>query len=176
MPVPWLRFEWDLDKVPTEGGEVAAPFLLRPAKKEELDAVLNVMASAFSMDTGWGDIKDAMAERLRKLAQPAFDRETPSCLVLRHGSRIIGASLLNDDPEAENHLSSGPCILHEYRSRGYGTVLLIASLDALRKAGCKKARGATREKTAAARFVYPKFGGESSPWTLDLEPAPKLAA
>ncbi len=176
MPVSWLRFEWDLSRVPTEGGEIAPPFLVRAAKKEEMDVALNVMASAFSMDTGWGDMRDTMIERLRKSAQPAFDRETPSCIVLLHGSRIIGASLLNDDPAAEGHLASGPCILHEYRSRGYGTVLLKASLEALRQAGVKKVRGLTREKTITARFVYPKFGAVSTPYPVDLEPAPKVAA
>lgn len=176
MPVSWLRFEWDLNKVPTEGGEALPPFLVRAAKKEERDAVLNVIASAFSMDTGWGDIKAAMIERLRKSALTSFEREIPACIALLHGGRIIGASLLQDEPEAESHLASGPCILHEYRSRGYGTLLLKASLDALHKGGVKKAHAITREKTIAARFVYPKFGGTAAPWTMELEAAPKLAA
>ncbi len=41
-----------------------------------------------------------------------------ACLVLRHGQRIIGASVLSFDPEADSHLAPGPSILMEYRNRG----------------------------------------------------------
>ena len=55
-------------------------------------------------------------------------------------------------------------------------MLLLASLQALREAGCKRARGIVRDRTTMARFVYPKFGGVSAPWTPDAELLPRIAA
>jgi predicted N-acetyltransferase YhbS len=55
-------------------------------------------------------------------------------LVICHGQRIIGASALSTEMDAENHLLSGPCVLMEYRNRGLGTALLYYSLKQLRTA------------------------------------------
>ena len=59
--------------------------------------------------------------------------QTGVCLALRHGLRIIGADVLVADPARENHLTPGPCILMEYRNRGFGTALLGESLRQLRQ-------------------------------------------
>ncbi|MFZ4682886.1 MAG: GNAT family N-acetyltransferase [Terrimicrobiaceae bacterium] len=177
MTISWLRFTWDLEKIPTAEPEVPAPYVLRLAESSEADDVQKTVASAFSMDTGWGDIQKFLIEWMGKNVGLAFEKDSKSrCLVLRHGTRIIGASVLSTDAEAENHLTTGPCILHEYGSRGLGSLLLKASLFTLREAGLKRAHGITREKTAAARFIYPKSGGTSEPWTLELEVPSKQAA
>lgn len=175
MIISWLRFEWDLTSLPVSSDKNVAPFVLRPAEKSEEDVVQKVAASAFSMDTAWGDARSYITSQIAKDISEAFDREAPSCVVLQHGSRIIGVSALNLG-EVDNNLPTGPCILHEYRSRGLASLLLQASLDTLRGAGLKKAYGVVREKTPAARFVYPKFGGTSLPWTAELGHSPKLAA
>ncbi len=175
MLISWLRFEWDLTGLPVDSDKGIAPFVIRSAVKEEEDVVQKVAVSAFNMDTGWGDARTLISDRISKNIHRAFDRETPACVVLQHGSRIIGVSAL-DPSESDNHLTTGPCILHEYRSRGLASLLLHASLVNLREAGLKRAYGIVREKTAAARFVYPKFGGTSFPWTADLGHSPKLAA
>ena len=80
-----------------------------------------------------------------------------------HGTRIIGASLLDPDPEAESNLVTGPCILNEYRSRGIGTALLYLSLRALRDAGLSEARALTKGNVPAAKFVYTKFESVNEP-------------
>jgi hypothetical protein len=98
------------------------------------------------------------------------------CVIVRHGCRIIAASVVNSGAGAENHLATGSCGLHEYRGRGSGTVLLEASLGALRSASLRNAYGLTRDKTAATRFLYPKFGGSPGRWAADFEVAQKLAA
>lgn len=175
MIISWLRFEWDLKGLPVDSDKSTAPFIIRAATKEEQDVVQKVAVSAFNMDTGWGDARAVISERIVKDIQHAFDRETPTCVVLQHGTRIIGISAL-DTTEAENNLTTGPCILHEYRSRGLASLLLHASLVTLRDAGLTRAYGIVREKTAAARFVYPKFEGKSLPWSADLGHSPKLAA
>ncbi len=175
MTISWIRFEWDLTGLPVVSDKDIAPFILRPAEKGEEDTIQKVAASAFSMDTAWGDARSFITERVTKNIAESFDREIPSCVVLQHGSRIIGVSALNLG-EVENNLPTGPCILHEYRSRGLASLLLQASLLTVRDAGLGRAYGIVRERTPAARFVYPKFGGVGHPWTTDLGHSPKLAA
>ncbi len=125
MASHWLRFEWDLSGVPQNADEIPSPLVVRDATKEEEASVLKVIASSFSMDTGWADIHKPLLARLTGEIEKAFeDKETPSCIVLQYGNRIIGCSVLNLDETAENHLVTGPCVLHEYRSRSMGSGLL----------------------------------------------------
>jgi len=128
------------------------------------------------MDSGWGDVAKSLQEILHRKIEQSLSKEEGRCLVLLHGARVIGVSVLNVSEEADNNLVSGPCILHEYRSRGLGSQLLRASLVALKDAGLRKAYGVTRARTTSARFVYSKFGGASSPFTPDFEILPRLAA
>lgn len=173
----WQRFTWDLNKVPKGESDAPSPYVLRPALPEEEDVVQKVVATAMSTDSGWGNVQKVQLERVRKHIAQIFDKtEQGQCLALLHGSRIIGCSVVLADAAADNHLVTGPCILHEYRSRGLGSFLLQASLHHLREAGLKTAHGVTRDKTVAARFVYPKFGGVPAPWEQDSDVAPKLAA
>jgi hypothetical protein len=177
MTTTWKRFTWDLAKVPSAEGVILPPYQLRTATAEEQDTVQKVALSAFSMDSGWGNLQSSFVEMIRKQVATAFEKDAKNqCLVLLHGSRIIGSSVLGLEEGTSSHLLTGPCILHEYRSRGLGSQLLHASLLALREAGIKKAFGITREKATTARFIYPKFGGVSEAWTPDFEPAPKIAA
>ena len=76
------------------------------------------------------------------------------------------------DPEADVHLTPGPCVSMEYRNRGFGTRLLEQSLTKLREAGLKEAIGIAHENAPVTKFLYPKFNGTSSPY----DPAPVLAA
>lgn len=173
----WQRFTWDLNKIPKGESDPPSPYILRPALAEEEDIVQKVVSTAMSTDSGWGDVQKVLLERVRKHISQAFEKDEPGqCLALLHGSRIIGCSVISPDSAADNNLVTGPCILHEYRSRGLGSFLLSASLAALREAGLKTAYGVTRDKTIAARFIYPKFGGQASPWEQDTDVAPKLAA
>jgi len=177
MTVSWLRFEWDLHRLPTTEIEIPNSYIVRAARKEDEDVIQKVTASAFSMDTGWGDIQKLIMEKILVNVGLPFEKDgNGQCIVLQHGSRIIGSSALCMDAAAEYHLTTGPCILHEYRSRGLGSLLLQASLGALREAGLKRAFGIARDRSAVARFIYPKFEGSAQPWTPDFVAAPKIAA
>lgn len=158
--ISWTCFEWKTVGVPTVAG-VVTPLVIRAAKPEDREVVKRVLAMSFSMDSFWNDVTRIVAERFNKACDEAFENEEPPCVVLTHGSRIVGASLLDLAPESASHLVSGPCILHEYRNRGFGCVLLQASLVFLREHGLQAARGITRANSVAARFVYRKFGSVS---------------
>ncbi|HEY5744324.1 MAG TPA: GNAT family N-acetyltransferase [Terrimicrobiaceae bacterium] len=176
VTLSWLRFQWDVEKLPAEELDVPSPFVLRRAESEDQEAVLKAITNAFSMDTGWSDIQRMFGEIIVRHVHAGFSADPPDSVVIQHGSRIIAGSILNSKAEAEDHLTTGPCVLQEYRGRGLGTVLLQASLAALREAGVSRAYGVTRDKSTAARFLYPKFGGSALRWTPDFEVAQKIAA
>lgn len=176
MSAHWLRYTWDLGKLPEQPVSIASPLVVRRANREEESAVITVAANAFSMDTGWADIHKSLLGKLQGQIAEAFADKEPSCMVLQYGNRIIGCSVLRPNEESDNNLITGPCVLHEYRSRGMGTSLLGASLLALKEAGLRTAHGISREKTVASRFLYTKFGSTSEPWQSELESSPKIAA
>jgi ribosomal protein S18 acetylase RimI-like enzyme len=51
---------------------------------------------------------------------------------------------------------------YEYQRRGLGSALLQASLRHLADKGLERASVITREGVPAARYLYPKFGGQGS--------------
>jgi len=164
--IPCSRFEWQKSEIQLSTPAIA-PLVVRTAEKSDEDGVPKVLKSAFAVDAGWGDISRKLIERLDEDAEEIFSADEPRCLVVAHGTRVIGVSLLDTDPEAVNHLLSGPCILNEYRNRGLATSLLAASLEHLWKSGVKTVCGLTRSNSITARFVYPKFGGVAQPYSSD---------
>ncbi len=169
----WICFEWDV-----AGAEIGlpapSPLVVRAAERDEEETVAKVVCNAFSMDPTWADISRRLDEAMGRFVEEAFDKSQnpPACVVALHGPRIIGASLMQTNPDSANHLVSGPMILHEYRNRGLGSALLSASLDFLRARGLSKVRGVTRANSTASRFIYTKFSGHPVPYTLDPLPVP----
>ena len=162
----WICFEWELSSLdlPVQS---TAPLIIRAAQPSEKAVVLKVLLNAFSMDSSWGDISRRLQEGIGYFVDRAFEKGDPSCIVALHGQRIIGASLLDTNTEATNHLLSGPMILHEYRNRGLGSGMLAASLAFLKDKGVSKALGVTRGNSISARFIYTKFSSAQSPFSLD---------
>lgn len=155
---PWLRFTWQLDKVPAfPSGSLKEE--IRPAKREEGEDVLGVLLLSLSMDSSWNDSLAKVENYLRASVARLFNEEVPMCFVIQKGNRLVAASLLDPEPASGIHLVSGPAVLSEYRNRGLGTNLLSHSLSALAGKGLVSATGITRTNTTAALHVYPKFGG-----------------
>jgi GNAT superfamily N-acetyltransferase len=117
---------------------------------------------SFALDPGWNAALHMIDAQVKSSIAAAFDSESANWLALQHGARIVGGTLLMTDPDAPAQLVPGPCILMEYRNRGLGTLLLCSALRHLRDAGMIRACARTRENSPAARFLYPKFGGQSS--------------
>ncbi len=141
---------------------------IRVATQDDETSVRSVISSAFSLDMNWSDTVKSLREHFEAQIDRVFTEKEVPCVVISHGSRIIGASALELTKEAENHLLSGPCILSEYRNRGLGTTVLHRSLELLRDAGLEKAHGVTKSNVPAAKFIYPKFNSVSTEY--DFEP------
>ncbi len=159
----WLRFTWDLKSFEAPQLDLPTHYVIRRALRAEEETVRKTIFSAFSLDSDWSDTLSRIWPALNEQITEAFSTKEPKCLVLTHGTRVIGAAILSIDLEAENQILSGPCILVEYRNRGLGSKLLAASLDLLREAGLEKANGLTKKGIPAGKFVYRKFGGQGTP-------------
>lgn len=156
--VRWKRFTWDLTKLPTPAPALAERYNIRPSFADDRAGVSNIILSAFTLDSAWGDTFATVKDWLQAQIDAAFERETAAAVVVTHGQRIIAASAINTDPDADTNLLSGPCVSMEYRNRGLGTALLYHTLAHLREAGLTQVHGITKWNVAAAKFVYPKFG------------------
>jgi N-acetylglutamate synthase-like GNAT family acetyltransferase len=164
---------WDLEKV-TSAKKVGldAHYGIRRATFDEILKVRNVVWTAFALDPQWGDILKSMQDYFAAQLDAVCEESTFLCAVATHGSRIIGASVLNPAPTADNHLVSGPWVLNEYRNRGLGTALLLHSLQELGRAGLTHAYGVTRQGALGEKFIYPHFGSVPAAYDLQTELVP----
>jgi GNAT superfamily N-acetyltransferase len=167
--VHWVRFTWDLDKLTTLSSARPDRYhitLARPGDEKELRALF---ARSFAHDTSWGDAIHEVTAMLNGWLEQTLAPETNCvCLALRHGARMIGATVVRPDPLAEDHLIPGPCVQMEYRNRGLGTALLAAALSQLQEAGLQRAVALARANGPVARYLYPKFNGEMMAGTSPL--------
>jgi predicted N-acetyltransferase YhbS len=167
--VRWTRFTWDLAVLPEEGGVLQPHYHIRPIAREEEKIVRAVIASAFALDMNWSDTLKTMKDWLEAKLDEIFGHKAVPCLVVTHGSRIIGASAVDPNRESECHFVTGPCILNEYRNRGIGSELLFQSLNALREAGFEKARAISKSNVPVSKFVYTKFNSVAEPCEFEPE-------
>jgi Acetyltransferase (GNAT) family len=168
----WVHFTWDLTKLPMLDSQMPEHYQIAPIVKEDETELRKVVTTSFLLDPAWNPAMQEVKRKIDLWLGRAFESQTSTCLALRHGLRIIGAAVLSFDPDAENNLAPGPCILMEYRNRGFGTRLLESSLTFLREAGLSRAIAIARENAPVARFLYPKFHGIATP----AEIRPLLAA
>ncbi len=164
--IKWVRFTWNLESAPLELPVPEGKYEIRVAERAERDKVGQVIHSSFAMDSEWARFGRQTQGILEQTLERSFTPKQPECLVLVHGPRIIGASLLDPQPDQPTNLPSGPCVLIEYRSRGLGSFLLGKSLESLASRGLLKASAITPAESIAARYVYTKFGGTAKSYSF----------
>jgi GNAT superfamily N-acetyltransferase len=160
----WIRFTWDLSQLPAFQNSLPERYEIGPATGDDEMELRKIISSSFVLDPMWSPELQEVTEKIEAWLQRAFASSTCIFLALRHGTRIIGASVLSTDPEAEMHLIPGPCISTEYRNRGFGTRLLEQALTRLREAGVVQASGLAKENLPVSKFLYPKFNATSEPY------------
>lgn len=161
--VNWVRFTWQTDAAGQVPPELPARYTLRVAAASESEEVCRVVQTSFALDSGWSESLRMVSEYLDHRMKEVLKQDPLPCLVLLNGSRIVGASVMDPVADAESHLLSGPLVLAEYRNRGMGSALLQASLQHLQQQKFETVVGMTKKNGTAARYVYPKFGGQGQP-------------
>ena len=170
--IEWVRFSWDFENLPALDLSLPQHYRIDRTTPEDETALRQVISRCFRLDPVWSPALHETLQMIESWVGRALLSDRHVCLALRHGARIIGASVLSLDPESDNHLSPGPCISMEYRNRGFGSHLLEHSFNVLSEAGVTRAFALTRGNTSVARFLYPKFHGVSAP----IDHTPLLAA
>jgi hypothetical protein len=168
----WVRFTWNLTKLPASDLHLPAHYQIAPATVEDETELRKVFSSSFLLDPVWNPVIGEVMQTIQSRLDGVFSSANGTCLAVRHGARIIGAAVLSRDFDAEDHLSPGPCILMEYRNRGFGTLLLASSLRLLSEAGLTRAHGLAPDYVPASKFLYRKFDAVISPADM----LPSLAA
>ena len=164
----WVRFTWDLNGMTSTPVDLPTHYQIVPATIDDEKAVRKVLSCSFLLDPAWNPAIGEVMHSLQSWLDRAFVAEENTCLALRHGNRIIGASVLCLDPTAENNFAPGPCIMMEYRNRGFGAKLLQASLQLLKESGLTRASGIARELSPVAKFLYPKYDGVAAPANMTV--------
>jgi ribosomal protein S18 acetylase RimI-like enzyme len=155
----WIRFTWDLEKLPSYTPKLKTTMRLVETGDEELPRIWEAVSRSYSSDLGWNIGLAKRLEYLDEKIHKGADDKALAFIVLEDGPRVVGASVLVPKPEeSEPHFLSGVCVVNEYRCRGYGTALLHASLKLLADRGQKQVRVVTKSRTAAEKHLYPKFG------------------
>jgi len=162
----WIRFTWDLTQLPAFENLLPEHYEIGPATPEDEKELRKIISSSFVLDPMWSPELQDVSERIETWLDRAFGSSSSVLLALRHGTRIIGASVLSTEAEADMHLTPGPCISMEYRNRGFGTRLLEQALTRLRDAGLTQAAGVAKENVPVSKFLYTKFNARSEPYTF----------
>ena len=154
----WSCFSWELSKLPEEAPALEPQYQIRRADKSEYEIVREAALRGFKLDSSWSDVFNQLRPRLEVAMEEVLNSDEGAGIVVTHGTRVIAASVIRLTPDADNHLTTGPSVLVEYRSRGIGTALLYHSLTTLRDVGLERAVGKTRRNGQAAKHIYSKFG------------------
>ena len=167
--VHWIRFTWELEQLPTLKSVLPEHYHFTSATSADEKELRAVIARSFAQDTSWGDAIHEVSGIIDGWMERAFAPEGNGVyLALRHGLRIIGAAILMPDATTEDHLTPGPCVLMEYRNRGFGTALLEESLRQLRSAGLTRVSALAKSNAPVTKFLYPKFKSTSTPVDMPL--------
>ena len=159
----WIRFTWDLPALSLSEPALPEHYQIAPATAEDEKEMRKVISSSLTLDPTWNPAMQEVMQTIDGWLAVASGTDKSVFLALRHGLRIIGAAVISLDPTAENHLLPGPCIMMEYRNRGFGTQLLERSLASLRSAGLVRASAIGRANSPVTKFLYTKFRSTTAP-------------
>jgi N-acetylglutamate synthase-like GNAT family acetyltransferase len=160
--INWVQFSWDLAALPETLPELPEHYQISAATPDDEKELRRVVIASFALDPDWNTTMQEVLQTVEGWLRDTLEKSADACLVLRHGTRIIGGSVLSLEADAVNHLLPGPCVLMEYRNRGFGTHLLGRSLATLRDSGLQRAAAIAKENSPVAKFLYTKFDGTAS--------------
>lgn len=160
----WVRFTWDVTTLPSLDATLPEHYEITTATAEDEKELRRVILSSFSLDPAWNPSINEVIPTVESWLDRAFAGSSTTLLALRHGLRIIGAAVVFTSDDTDNHFSPGPCVLMEYRNRGFGRALLIRSLATLRENGLSRVSAIATENSPATKFLYAKYGSVATPY------------
>ena len=99
----WVNFVWNLsvEKLPV----LSTPkhFRLGVAEGEDHQQLRNVIEKSFTLDPSWNPTLHMVGALVRNSVDRTINAEAGVWLALRHGTRVIGGTLITVDPGAVNN-------------------------------------------------------------------------
>ncbi len=160
----WVRFTWDVMTLPPLSTTLPEHYEIMATTAEDEKELRRVILSSFTLDPAWNPSIQEVIPTVESWLDRAFEGTSTTLLALRHGVRIIGAAVVCTSEETDNHFSPGPCVLMEYRNRGFGTSLLLRSLAAVRDSGFRAVSAIATENSPATKSLYTKLGSVAAPY------------
>jgi ribosomal-protein-alanine N-acetyltransferase len=134
-----------------------AGYQLRPAGRDDVDAMLGVVSAAYASDPVWREFIADIERRVGARIRESLGDPRAHFVVAEDGPRVVGLNGVALDHPSGQNLITGICVMPEHQGRGLGTALLSASLAWLRNQGLGTATVTTDARSIAAR-VYQRFG------------------
>lgn len=160
----WVRFTWDVTTLPPLEAALPEHYEITAATAEDEKEIRRVILSSFTLDPAWNASIQEVIPTVDAWLDRAFEGHSTTLLALRHGVRIIGAAVVFTSSDTDNHFSPGPCVLMEYRNRGFGTCLLVRSLTSLRESGLREVSAIATANSLVTKFLYSKFASVETPY------------
>src|ERR1041384_6127797 len=95
----WIRFTWDLTQLPAFENALPEHYEISPATAEDEMELRKIISSSFVLDPMWSPELQEVTEKIEAWLERAFSSSNCTFLALRHGTRIIGASVLSTQPD-----------------------------------------------------------------------------
>src|ERR1043165_6419713 len=93
----WVRYSWDLTGIDLAPAELPEHFQIDQATGQDAAELRKVFSSSFVLDPFWNPAVHEVMKAVDAWLDQAFASELSTCLALRHGQRIIGASVVSFD-------------------------------------------------------------------------------
>ena len=85
----WIRFTWDLTRLPSFENPLPEHYEIGPATAEDEKELRKIISSSFVLDPMWSPELQDVTEKIESWLERAFASPACSFLALRHGTRII---------------------------------------------------------------------------------------
>jgi len=138
------------------GGSAAAGVTVRPAREEDIDAMVDLLAAVAEEGRWIGTEAPVDRERRRRRYAEDLQRDNTVVLVADAGGQLVGELGLILARYGVADL--GMLVAAGWRQRGVGSALLRAGIDRARQAGAHKIALQVWPHNRAAIALYERFG------------------
>lgn len=167
MTAVQLTLSADVTRVVDPPGELPAGYLIRPAKRDDLDALGALYFIAYPRGVAGATVDEATAD-----VRAAFDGDygdlwlDASLIVERHGAVVGAIQIVHSAPWDD--VPPGPFIIElfvhpDHRRQGLGGVLLTQSLATIRAAGATTVGLRVADDNHGALALYRQLGFAGQP-------------
>ncbi|TMH96864.1 GNAT family N-acetyltransferase [Candidatus Bathyarchaeota archaeon] len=158
-------FRWDLSKFNYPGPNQTAGIRVRFASEGEIGSAAEVWYEGLIEEEGspWENyLKKWTPSGAARWFLDSKKRLGAKMLVAEKEEKIVGINgIISERNSGKGRFFTGIVVSLNYRRQGIGSLLLHRTLSELKKEGLRCAEVETIQGIPAAKYLYPKYGGES---------------